>query len=62
MQKIGKKIKQARLKKGLTQKELGRLSGVHEMSISKIERGIVVVKIETLQKIQKILSAEWVKF
>ena len=49
---IGEVIKNARLAKGLTQKELGEMVGKQKSAIAKYEKGIVVnIKRSTLQKL-----------
>ena len=54
---IGKKIKDARLAKGLTQEELGNLIGLQKSAIAKYENGRVVnIKRSTLQKLAKALD------
>jgi transcriptional regulator with XRE-family HTH domain len=54
---IGQKIKKARLKKGLTQQELGAIVGVQKSAIAKYESGRVVnIKRSTLQKIASALN------
>lgn len=54
---IGKKIKNARISKGLTQEQLGNLVGVQKSAIAKYESGRVVnIKRSTLQKIAKVLD------
>lgn len=54
---IGQKIKQARLAKGLTQEELGKLVGVQKSAVAKYENGrIVNIKRSTLQKISDVLN------
>lgn len=54
---IGKKIKEARLAKGLTQQELGDLVGVQKSAIAKYEKGRVVnIKRSTMQKIASALN------
>ena len=49
--KIGALIHEARLEKGLTQKELAEKVGTTKSYISKIENDIKEVRISTLQKI-----------
>ncbi|SFE13250.1 helix-turn-helix domain-containing protein [Spirosoma endophyticum] len=49
--KIGALIHEARLEKGLTQKELAEKIGTSKSYISKIENNIKEVRISTLQKI-----------
>lgn len=57
MNDIGKMIKEARLAKGLTQEELGRLVGVQKSAIAKYENGRVVnIKRSTLQGLAKALD------
>jgi transcriptional regulator with XRE-family HTH domain len=54
---IGKRIKDARLAKGLTQEELGNIVGLQKSAIAKYENGRVVnIKRSTLQKIAKVLG------
>lgn len=54
---IGKKIREARLSRGLTQEELGNLVGVQKSAIAKYENGRVVnIKRSTLHKLGKALG------
>ena len=54
---IGEKIKNARLAKGYTQEELGKLIGVQKSAIAKYEKGRVVnIKRSVLAKIAHILE------
>jgi transcriptional regulator with XRE-family HTH domain len=54
---IGNKIKSARISKGMTQEELGKLLGVQKSAIAKYESGRVVnIKRSTLKKISDILG------
>ncbi len=54
---IGKKIRDARIAKGLTQEELGNLIGLQKSAIAKYENGRVVnIKRSTLQKLAKALD------
>lgn len=54
---IGKKIKEARNIKGMTQEELGKIVGVQKSAIAKYESGRVVnIKRSTLQKIASALN------
>ncbi len=49
---VGQKIKEARLKKGMTQEELGNFVGLQKSAIAKYENGRVVnIKRSTLQKL-----------
>jgi transcriptional regulator with XRE-family HTH domain len=54
---IGAKIKTARIAKGLTQEELGKLVGVQKSAIAKYENGRVVnIKRSTLQGLANALG------
>ena len=54
---IGKKIRDARLAKGLTQEELGNIVGLQKSAIAKYENGRVVnIKRSTLQKLAQALD------
>lgn len=54
---IGELIKKARIDKGLTQEELGKLVGVQKSAIAKYENGRVVnIKRSTLQKLADALN------
>jgi DNA-binding XRE family transcriptional regulator len=55
---LGEAIKQARLKRNLTQEELGRLVGVQRAQISKIENSITDARFETIIKVFKALNAK----
>lgn len=49
---IGQKIKEARIEKGFTQEELGKMVGLQKSAIAKYENGRVVnIKRSTLQKL-----------
>ena len=54
---VGEKIRDARLAKGLTQEELGKLVGLQKSAIAKYENGRVVnIKRSTLQKLANALD------
>lgn len=54
---IGEKIKAARIAKGMTQEELGKILGVQKSAIAKYENGRVVnIKRTTLKKISDVLD------
>lgn len=54
---IGEKIKKARLEKGYTQEELGKMIGVQKSAVAKYEKGRVVnIKRSVLAKISKVLE------
>ena len=52
----GDKIKKIRNYRGLTQKQLGELSGIHEVAIRKYELNKVMPKQEQLLKIANALN------
>ncbi|HDR4557476.1 XRE family transcriptional regulator [Bacillus thuringiensis] len=52
------KLMAARDRKGISQRELSRLSGVPQKTISRIENGIDIPKIPTLIKLANILGFE----
>jgi transcriptional regulator with XRE-family HTH domain len=51
-------IKQARKKKGLTQRELSRKTKIPQSHISKVEKGVVDLHISSLEEIGKVLELE----
>lgn len=54
---VGEIIKEARLEKGLTQEELGKLVGVQKSAIAKYENGRVVnIKRSTLKMLASVLD------
>jgi len=53
---FGKKLKQIRKSKGLTQERLAELAGVHEKHISKLETGVYFPTYNTLSKVLKALD------
>lgn len=54
---VGEKIRAARIAKGMTQEELGRILGVQKSAIAKYEKGRVVnIKRSTLKKISDVLD------
>lgn len=55
---IGAKIKECRIKKGLTQKQLGNLIGVSPVMISQYETGIRNPKAETINKLSLALDSK----
>lgn len=52
------KIKEIRTKKGLTQKELSKLSGVSESYIGDLERNEKIPSIITIYKLAKALEVD----
>ncbi|WP_119310114.1 helix-turn-helix domain-containing protein [Cohaesibacter haloalkalitolerans] len=55
---LGHAIRQARKTQSLTQKDLAIKSGVWQETISKIERGVVATKIETVFDLLAALDME----
>lgn len=55
---VGKKIKEAREKAGLTQEELGKKTGYSAMGISYFEKGLRGIKISDLEVIAKALNVD----
>ncbi len=54
---IGEKIRSARIARGLTQEELGKMVGLQKSAIAKYENGRVVnIKRSTLQKLAQALN------
>lgn len=51
-----KQIKLSRIKKDMTQKQLGELVGVSPATINRIELGKQSIKLDTLRKIAEILE------
>jgi len=55
---IGYAIKEARLKRNLTQSQLGKLIGVQKAQISKIENSLSNARLDTILKVFKALNAK----
>lgn len=55
---IGEAVLSARARKGLSQSELSRLSGIDQSDISKIERGVANPSVNTLSKIASALDSK----
>lgn len=53
---IGSRIREERLKRGLTQEKLGELIGVSKVAISNYERGEAQPKMEKLSKLVEVLK------
>lgn len=53
---VGENIKRIRKEKGLTQKKLGKLSGINEVQIRQYELGKANPKIETVSRIASALG------
>ena len=56
--KLGKKIKEIRIKGGYSQEELASLAKLHRTYISDIERGGRNVSVENIEKIAKALKID----
>ncbi|MBI2798316.1 helix-turn-helix transcriptional regulator [Candidatus Saccharibacteria bacterium] len=54
--KFGKKVKEIRLKKRMSQGDIARILGVHRSYISGLERGIRNPSLLTVQKVAKALK------
>lgn len=59
---VGKKIKQYRIMRGLTQHDLAELIGLTEKQISKIETGVHYPKFENFVKILDVLNVQMKDF
>ena len=58
MSRVGQRIKEARLKSGMTQKALAKKLGVAEKYINDVELGRKVVQESFINKAAKILNAD----
>jgi len=56
---IGEKIKQLRLKKGLTQKQLGAICEMADSAIRRYENNRANPKVETIKKIAEALGVDY---
>ena len=54
--KFGKKLKEVRLRKGLSQGDVAKILGVHRTYISGLERGVRNPSLLTVQKVAKALG------
>ena len=64
-EKLGKNVKKAREKLGLTQEELAEKVGIHVSYVSRIERGKVNPSydiLENLAKVLKVKSSDFLPF
>jgi len=57
-EKVGKKIKEIRKQKSLSQEELAFRSGLHRTYISDIERGSRNVSVKNIEKIARALGVK----
>ena len=58
MDLIGDSIKEARLKRNLTQEQLGKMIGVQKAQISKLESGMKDARLDTILKVFTALKAK----
>lgn len=56
--KFGKKLREVRLKKDLSQGDVARILGVHRSYISGLERGVRNPSLLTVQKVAKALGVQ----
>lgn len=56
---IGKKIKELRIRKNLTLKELSEKTDLSTGFLSQLERGLTTAAIDTLEKISEALDVDW---
>lgn len=56
LEKFGEKVREERLKQGLSQEELGSKAGVHRTYIGMIERAEKNITLENIEKITKALG------
>ncbi|HHR6131130.1 TPA: helix-turn-helix domain-containing protein [Providencia alcalifaciens] len=61
-EEVGLFIREARLNCSLTGEELGRMLHISQQQISRYERGITSINIETLDTILKELGKDWSEF
>jgi len=54
--KFGKKVKELRLKKKMSQGDLAKILGVHPTYISGIERGVRNMALKNIEKLAKALG------
>lgn len=55
-ERIGRRVKEIRLEKGITQEELAEMVGIQRASLSRIEAGRFSVGLDILSKIAGILK------
>ncbi len=58
MSRIGEQIKEARIKQGLTQKQLAKKVGVAEKYIQEVEAGTKIINEDILEKITKVVGEQ----
>jgi DNA-binding XRE family transcriptional regulator len=55
---VGQAVSAARAKKGLSQKELAKLTGIDQSDLSRIERGLANPSVSSLSRIAQALDAQ----
>lgn len=60
LEKFGKKVRELREKKGMTQEDLAYKADLSVYYVSRIERGKANVSLETVEKIQKALQFKFI--
>ena len=55
---FGKKVREERRKRGLTQEELGKIAGMHRTYIGAVERGEKNLTLTNLQRIARVLNVK----
>ena len=58
LQQFGKRVREERLKKGISQERLGQLAKVHRTYIGMIERAEKNITLENIEKIAKALNMD----
>lgn len=58
MDLLGRMIKESRLKRNLTQEQLGQLVGVQKAQISKLEKSLNSATVDTIFKVFRALNAD----
>ncbi|MFZ5391669.1 MAG: helix-turn-helix domain-containing protein [Patescibacteria group bacterium] len=56
LEKFGKKVREERIKQGLSQEELASKAGVHRTYIGMIERAEKNITLENIEKVAKALK------
>lgn len=59
---LGRRIREIRIQKGLSQRDLARRTGIFSSYISRIENGHIVPSLETLEKLAQALETPLYKF
>lgn len=54
--RLGKKVREIRLKKAMSQGDLAKILGVHPTYISSIERGVRNMSVKNIERVSKALG------